>query len=53
MMQKAKHEVDDKNGLITGVPFSPNIAFPAEEEILISYGDKGNEEWLYLLWVCH
>ncbi|KAH9315244.1 hypothetical protein KI387_023871, partial [Taxus chinensis] len=26
----------------------PNVAFPAEEEIRISYGNKGNEELLYL-----
>lgn len=51
---KALWEVDDVNGSVTGVPFSmyliagPNVAFSTEEEIRISYGNKGNEELLYL-----
>ncbi|XP_057867439.2 uncharacterized protein LOC131074771 isoform X2 [Cryptomeria japonica] len=46
---KALWDVDDENGSITGVPFSmylitgPNVTFPPEEEIRISYGSKGNE----------
>ena len=51
---KALWGVDDENGSVTGVPFSmyliagPNVAFSAEEEIQISYGNKGNEELIYL-----
>lgn len=51
---KALWEIDDENGSRSEVPFSmylisgPNVAFAAEEEIRISYGNKGNEELLYL-----
>ncbi|KAH9732904.1 SET domain-containing protein [Citrus sinensis] len=44
----------DGTGLITGVPFSMYLlsversSFHSEKEISISYGNKGNEELLYL-----
>ncbi|KAL9435020.1 hypothetical protein AB3S75_021310 [Citrus x aurantiifolia] len=44
----------DGTGLITGVPFSMYLlsversSFQSEKEISISYGNKGNEELLYL-----
>nr|AKM76816.1 SET domain-containing protein [Pelargonium citronellum] len=44
----------DGTGSVTGVPFSMYLlsavqsSFPIEKEICISYGNKGNEELLYL-----
>ncbi|XP_051146899.1 uncharacterized protein LOC127262308 [Andrographis paniculata] len=42
----------DESGSITGIPYSMYLlsagSIPSGEEISISYGDKGNEELLYL-----